>query len=150
MARTHQDLVTNYFSSYTGPLRPLIDDLLHNWPSTPSQLIHGDFHRENIIQTKTGFVLIDFEFVCQGDPFFDLLYCLVYDLILFMHDTNSSKNSFDLFESRYRRMLNQVAFNKTHEKFWISLAFLINAVWFLSRNDPLGDFIVHIMEDFNF
>ncbi|MHA1912517.1 MAG: aminoglycoside phosphotransferase family protein [Candidatus Kariarchaeaceae archaeon] len=148
--RTHKDLVTNFFSSYTGSLRPLIDSLLNNWPISPSQLIHGDFHRENIIQTETDFVLIDFEFVCVGDPLFDLLYCLVYDLILFMYDTNSSENGFELFESRYRELLNQIDHDTEHEKIWITLSFLINAVWFSYSNDPLGEFIGQIMQDFDY
>jgi len=150
LERTHKDLVTSFFSSYTGLLRPLIDNLLNNWPISPSQLIHGDFHRENVIQTENDFVLIDFEFVCMGAPLFDLLYCMVYDLILFMYDINSSENGFELFESRYRAMINQVDYDKEHENFWITLSFLINAVWFININDPLGDFIVQIMKDFDF
>jgi len=152
--RSHQELVTNFFSSYHGGLRPLIDNLLNNWPVAPSQLIHGDFHRENIIHTEIdnedAFVLIDFEFACMGDPHFDLIYCMVYDLILFIYSSQTSAiHAVDLFESRYRSILNQVPHDIPLEKFWLTLSFLINAVWFINCKDPLGKFIVQIMKDFD-
>lgn len=49
-----------------------IEDALRKMSDRPSELLHGDFHLNNIILDETHTpVVIDFEAVCVGDPLFD-------------------------------------------------------------------------------
>jgi len=83
---SHSTLVKNYLT-YNSPnveSNELSQNCLEQFLILPDMedtaLIHGDFHKMNLLRTDNGIAVIDWEYACWGNPEFDLAYLYAYDL----------------------------------------------------------------------
>ena len=78
-----QQLITNpeLTPELGGPDRELLSSALHDLsavcgrPGTTQQLLHGEPHPGNLLQTRNGLLFVDFETVCRGPVEFDIAHC---------------------------------------------------------------------------
>ncbi len=93
-------------------------------------LIHGDFHLYNLIECEDGRIgIIDWEYVTIGNPFFDLLYSILYDYGL----QNQTVQSFFVKRLEFASNHGVSGLDAQKLKYLGAIIFLLMAVWFFQR-----------------
>lgn len=69
---------------------------------TKTHIIHGDFRTENLIFTDTeGCKIIDFEFVCEGDPMWDI--ANIFESLF--TENYFTSNKIEIFETKFQYII---------------------------------------------
>ncbi len=115
---------TNFFSSNTKKLVSELD--VNDLYPPPTHVIHGDFHRYNLIY-NVPIGIIDWEYASLGDPWFDLIYELLYGFSL------QSSLPIDEFLDNQLAKLNVTI--PDNERILINsiMVLVVMAQWFFSR-----------------
>lgn len=76
---THLLNVSSMNLAYQEPFLEQLDLILtdFNWNDHPHNLIHGDFHLENLAQDQGTPVVYDWEYASVGSPSYDIAYLMI-------------------------------------------------------------------------
>lgn len=75
--REYWSAITKVFPERSQQIETISRQLINRWLSGPRPALrplHGDYHPKNIIASRLGVCVVDFDECCMGDPAFDLGY----------------------------------------------------------------------------